>query len=485
MKAVGYSSPLISDTNWVIDSIIGTPSTVWKDIILDESKRSESFSNVRHTLRSAPHELGHVFHNKRHSGEWHWYYTDALSYMHSHDKCSDYGTKFAWYEGFAHFVRDVVFDGQSVVDNSLESGKMVHRSLWDTFRIESAESQCAHKTSRMEGNVEAMLADFYFGNFETQSEETNGVFKAGRIRSDLQNHRTQAAAPCTQDLQDMPTLKPFSLLNLIRSAREAKSDGTIADNHSFYDYWFAMLAGNLCDSGYCRSPTLRERSAKVLVYPVGFDSTSNCSNLQPMSQSEKQTAQQSPNSSDVAISKRAAVNLVARVKQHRAERLKEVPLKDAIRKANPKVDTSADWFEYGIASTHIADEDFAVESSNLKSRFDIAPHVVTALKWQLSNSLNREPSPSEVQVLIDQENAKITSLNKLLFTNQDYRKAVSGRDRKRADALEDAMLADAMGYAKPAGDEAPEEKPLSEKERTQLRTRILATLINMKYDTAP
>ena len=43
------------------------------------------------------------------------------------------------------------------------------------------------------------------------------------------------------------------------------------------------------------------------------------------------------------------------------------------------------------------------------------------------------------------------------------------------------LVANAMGYAKGDGDEARDDKPLSDADRKKLRNRVIATLINEQY----
>lgn len=485
LKAIGYDSPLIHDTNWVIDSLIGYPTTIWNQIIIDSSVREGSVPKTRGTLRSAPHEFGHVFHNKRHSGVLHWLGIDATEYMHKHSRCSKHNGKMAWYEGFANLVRDIVFDAQSTVDNFTDAtGALVHTSLWDPFRIDDAESQCDELTTAIEGNIQAILVDLYFGNFDERSSTAQGVFHSERLHSNLNTHRTQAVAHCATTESIMPTLRPTKLMGLIAGAREAKENGQIADNHRIYDYWAALIAREDCpDGNYCKSVDFRERSARVLPDAIGFQSTpAACNTLVAPVPTEPQPPKAIPAAADYVVSERAAKNLMTRAQARQRARLETVPRKEAVRKRMQDLNVEADWYQYGISPAHIADVDFAATPRRTPRQDAISPHVTTAIKWLLHEQLGRAPTQQEIQRRAEEDDARIGRLNRALNASQELRKAHAAGDAQRARQIESALIASALGSSKADGEEAPDDSAgHSKEEERALRGRLIARLINDQY----
>lgn len=120
-------------------------------------------------LQATAHEIGHVLYNTYHSGMLHWLYEDATDYMTNHARCdTNHFQTLAWYEGFAHFIQDYVFQSWN----------------WRTFNwtFQWRPSQgCAIVTTpdgaggtvdvvvpgqqgmHIEGNVQAMLNNIFFG----------------------------------------------------------------------------------------------------------------------------------------------------------------------------------------------------------------------------------------------------------------------------------------------------------------------------------
>ncbi|HEY3196709.1 MAG TPA: hypothetical protein VGJ57_01755 [Nitrospirales bacterium] len=140
------------DFNYTVDAPIGTPTTLYDTILVDDDKITGS--NAARSLNATPHEIGHVLYNTYHSGLIHWF-TDGPDYMTNHGQCEDgHFMTLAWYEGFADFIRDYVFQ----------------RWDWPTvaWTVGPPYAGCAHNMPSQvdmhwEGNVEAFLNNVYFG----------------------------------------------------------------------------------------------------------------------------------------------------------------------------------------------------------------------------------------------------------------------------------------------------------------------------------
>ena len=139
---------------------IGTPTTLW-DTIAITGDRLTGKEGAR-SLAATPHEIGHVLYNSYHSGMDHWFYVDGTGYMQSHQRCENGKTlSFAWYEGFANFARDYVFQSYDWPMNSW-------RQLGDHAFSNSMKAPFAGCGSSMvdmhhEGNVQALLNNIFFG----------------------------------------------------------------------------------------------------------------------------------------------------------------------------------------------------------------------------------------------------------------------------------------------------------------------------------
>ncbi|MEZ4332637.1 MAG: hypothetical protein R3F35_12825 [Myxococcota bacterium] len=142
------------DFNYSVDApLFGTPTTLYDTVIVEDAEFASSPVRV---LNATPHEIGHVFYNTLHSGFLHWT-TDGPDYMTNHARCdTDHFLTFAWYEGFANFVEDWVFNHYD----------------WNNARWVHARPQTACTTGtpptvvpgvHIEGNVQSILNEVYFG----------------------------------------------------------------------------------------------------------------------------------------------------------------------------------------------------------------------------------------------------------------------------------------------------------------------------------
>ena len=134
----GYTSRMTADTYWIArDSILrigssgyspmntkftvdfpspfslklGNPSAIWRTIIMNEDLFNDNFITEARGRRAIPHELGHVLFNRYHSSWGHWA-IDAVEYIQHHSACQKKSYKFAWYEGYAEFIKNYVSASQ-------------------------------------------------------------------------------------------------------------------------------------------------------------------------------------------------------------------------------------------------------------------------------------------------------------------------------------------------------------------------------------
>lgn len=90
-----------------VSAPIGSPTTLYDTVIV--SFRDNPEPQASGAVRAMAHEIGHVLYNTYHSGIVHWL-LDAPDYMTGHAPCDDdHFQTLAWYEGFADFVRDYVY----------------------------------------------------------------------------------------------------------------------------------------------------------------------------------------------------------------------------------------------------------------------------------------------------------------------------------------------------------------------------------------
>jgi hypothetical protein len=152
------------DFNYSLNAPIGFPTTLYDTVIVD-SEMNEAPAASR-ALRATAHEIGHVLYNTYHSGMLHWL-LDAPDYMTQHGRCeAGHFQTLAWYEGFANFVRDYVFQRWDW-----------RASTW-TEEFEPF-SGCALTTGQvdmsLEGNVQGMLNNIFFGPVRQAQRDGIGV----------------------------------------------------------------------------------------------------------------------------------------------------------------------------------------------------------------------------------------------------------------------------------------------------------------------
>lgn len=140
------------DFKYTVNAPIGFPTTVYDTVNVGHTRNEGQ--DAADALRATAHEIGHVLYNSYHSSMTHWL-LDAPDYMTDHGRCdTDHFQTLAWYEGFANFVRDYVFQ------------------KWDWPAADwTAEFEpfagCALTSGEVdmsvEGNVQGMLNAIFFG----------------------------------------------------------------------------------------------------------------------------------------------------------------------------------------------------------------------------------------------------------------------------------------------------------------------------------
>lgn len=135
------------DFDYSVDTpLFGSPTTLYDTVIVEDD---EFVTRPVRMLNATPHEIGHVFYNTLHSGFLHWTF-DGPDYMTEHNRCdTGHLQTLAWYEGFADFVADWVFNHYDW-----------HAPGWAHAPPGRA---CATRGIHIEGNVQALLNEIYFG----------------------------------------------------------------------------------------------------------------------------------------------------------------------------------------------------------------------------------------------------------------------------------------------------------------------------------
>jgi len=94
-------------SNWIINDVVADmanstqPWVYWKTVHIRDDLSTDNI------LWQAPHELGHILYNMNHSGKLHYDVEDWMDYLHDHNACSNIGSNFGHYEGYAHAFRNL------------------------------------------------------------------------------------------------------------------------------------------------------------------------------------------------------------------------------------------------------------------------------------------------------------------------------------------------------------------------------------------
>jgi hypothetical protein len=160
------------DFNYTVSHPIGTPTTLYDTVVV--SHTNNEGEEAAKALRATPHEIGHVLYNTYHSGILHWL-GEAPHYMVNHSRCDDDHTlRLAWYEGFAHFVRDYVFQQW---DWNVSNWTNEHRPYQGcAFEADAPEEDGRGQPGmHIEGNVQALLNNIFFGPVRQEQRNAIGV----------------------------------------------------------------------------------------------------------------------------------------------------------------------------------------------------------------------------------------------------------------------------------------------------------------------
>lgn len=158
------------DFNYTVSAPLGAPTTLYDTVIVSFNDNAEPSG----ALRATAHEIGHVLYNTYHSGMLHWL-TDAPDYLTNHARCDDdHFQTLAWYEGFGDFVRDYVFQRWDWTRPD-----WVHPQFpYGGCRFDAASSEqpgASRPGLHIEGNVQALLNNIYFGPVRAAQRNEIGV----------------------------------------------------------------------------------------------------------------------------------------------------------------------------------------------------------------------------------------------------------------------------------------------------------------------
>jgi hypothetical protein len=150
---------------WTVDHPwFGAPTTLWDTIIVDQA-RMQNAGDRAAALQATPHEIGHVIHNRYHSGYTHWLYEDAIQYAKVHEQCREDTLILGWYEGFANFIEDWVYSAIApsgalpppASAGPIGSVRAPGGVAWEPF------TGCNQAGLALEGNNQALLNRIYYG----------------------------------------------------------------------------------------------------------------------------------------------------------------------------------------------------------------------------------------------------------------------------------------------------------------------------------
>lgn len=230
LRIIEYSGYIPSNPAIVVDHpIFGTPTTIWDTILFKDSDAGDP-NKSRNMFRSIPHELGHATYNPYHSGQAHWL-QDATKYIANHCLCEPLGTlRFSWYEGFADFVESYVYayalqnsGGLKATEALDAAGDPYYHVFRGCYSDDAHEGDPCSPIDRActtasvglnhEGNVQALLDQIYFGEYNAAYPSTHDKLSyapetSGTIARDP--HRVGKNALTAISVSD-GTLRPFAL----------------------------------------------------------------------------------------------------------------------------------------------------------------------------------------------------------------------------------------------------------------------------------
>jgi hypothetical protein len=161
------------DFNYTVSHPFGTPTTLYDTVVV--SFTNNEGEEAAKALRATAHEIGHVLYNTYHSGILHWLDDAVPHYMVSHSQCDDDHTlRLAWYEGFAHFVRDYVFQQWDWNVSNWTGEWRPYQGC--AFEADGPEEDGSGQPGlHIEGNVQALLDNIFFGPVRQALREEIGV----------------------------------------------------------------------------------------------------------------------------------------------------------------------------------------------------------------------------------------------------------------------------------------------------------------------
>jgi hypothetical protein len=181
-------------------------------------------------LEAAPHEFGHVLYNLHHSDKVH-YDQEATGYMHVHEQCSDFGSQFGHYEGYAE-----AFDNLFWRHHAQRVGEPVYHE---------AAGLCPTRGISREGNVDAFYSWAFGGEYLDRPPDAM--------------HRWTTSLVGANEYSFPPTLKLLEIVSRTRT-------------EDLNQLWSSAMGG--MDDGsatgappYCRSRRFRCKVENELLLP--------------------------------------------------------------------------------------------------------------------------------------------------------------------------------------------------------------------------
>lgn len=519
-------------TKWVIDSWLGSPTTIWDAIIVDDEKR-DSDTTAKHVVKATPHELGHILHNQYHSGEAHWLVSDGPDYMNHHCKCSNISRKFAWYEGFANFSRDFVFNNAATLTNLLDNyapfvpgqpnrrqptnATAINISAWEPFTLSDMSAgsctvggntyTCSNFGTDREGNVQAFLNYLYYGHLTTKRElsgsslvKANDTYQSALSPSTLVPVTDASGASIGKCVTR--TMRAKTIFELVDVTEQLKSQGAIADNHELPDYWLTVENKDYCGGNqYCGSPSFKIQVASILTvdeHPDWTDCEGNrivasasrglrdrfARRAQEQQQivARRASTQVQDRFRDIILADTRLARLQEKLQGSHKRWLERLPKKVEFRASG--LNRWRDAVEYGVGGEFAADNvDLIRERTTEKAMSTLPAYIVDAFERESLQRTGRESTDRDVAAAVDRANAGIEQLNDLIFQNH---KSIARLERKKDIlALEkfEKELGQKIDFG--FGVEQPVikvEKALDDAERQKVEETLGKALINAYFE---
>lgn len=137
-------------SNWIVNDVTSGLFSLSAPWTYNHTVHMPAGSETGYVLESTAHELGHAIYNLHHSG-WDHYSLEVFDYMKSHETCTNYGSHFGSYEGFAHAVFSLAWRHHA-------------ESVGEASAFSSPSPTCSQTGISLEGNTDEFYSYAFAGN---------------------------------------------------------------------------------------------------------------------------------------------------------------------------------------------------------------------------------------------------------------------------------------------------------------------------------